>query len=127
MLIFDQFPSEAKARAFMKSVEKQFKRKTYFCHQEGPHVIAENAETQIPFAPINIPRGTVDHFPFELTAPIVCVEREENPVPPKDADGRATLGWLNDPTYRAAISSQAQREAAIEENVEKFGGVFAGT
>lgn len=45
-------------------------------------------------------------FPFELTAPVVLVDRPDN--------------WHTDPDYPA-------REAQLEQLAQSLGGVFAGT
>lgn len=79
MLVLDSFPSYEQANAFASMVRKKFGLRITVCDSQ-------------------IESDMVDPFPFELTPPIVLVERTEGEV-----------------------------EDAIERSVGKFHGRFAGT
>lgn len=95
MLIFHNFTDEAKAREFVAAATKEFQRNAWFCWNDCEYIFAEG---QQPDETAFI-RGALDVFPFVLTRPIVCVERND------DYSG----------------------ESPVEERVEAFGGEFAGT
>lgn len=59
MMIFDRFPDEKRAMNFMRHVERTFGRKAQMFHSQEES-------------------NKVDPFPFELKAPIVLVERNDN-------------------------------------------------
>lgn len=80
MLIFDSFPTQERATEFANHIGKQFNRKAVVCQT------ADEARK-------------IDAFPFELTPPIVLVERLKD-----NSD-----------------------ETAIESSVKQFDGSFAGT
>lgn len=93
MLIFDGFPSVARAEAFVAEVGREFER-------EG-RVFTSVHEAQ-----------AADPFPFELTPPVVHVERVFG-------DEDVGRDW------------SAIELVAIEDRIrvmgESFGGAFAGT
>lgn len=81
MLIFDGFPTRKHAEDFAKEINTKFNRKCYI------HDTIEDAQA-------------ADPFPFQLTPPIVHIER--------DYDNFA-------------------HETAIEVTVKQYKGTFAGT
>jgi hypothetical protein len=63
--------------------------------------------------------NSVDPFPFELTPPIVLVERPERPIPGVEQSLAIFRG--------EARSPELELESKVEEFVSQFGGVYAGT
>jgi hypothetical protein len=115
-LIFDRFESREAADKFAAAITEKFGRK------------ASVYDNQVESEPIRIfdPNGGLpiivescvgdvgedgklkDFFPFKLDGPIVLVER-------------------NDANTESEITKQVEIESAIEEEVEKYTGEFAGT
>lgn len=85
MLIFDSFKNEDDARRFAADVTAKHGLATTFCSSQ------EEADSH-------------DPFPFQLTPPIVLVERPDLDAPDHEA-----------------------KEDAVEKLVEDYGGNFAGT
>jgi hypothetical protein len=124
MLIFDKFPNEEKARAFMAAITKEFELRTYLCRNEGAYLFEVNYKPGKTLHGVR-PDGVLDVFPFELTAPIVCVERPNN-------DGQ--LDVTNDKELVKQLlerdanpKSDLNVETIIMKRVKEYGGVFAGT
>lgn len=101
-LIFDRFPSPDAAAVFMAAV----------------HELEPELDRQV--------FGTVaesdahDPFPFELTPPIVHVERI-------DTADDYTIERYRELGGGDTLRTGAERELALEELVTSYGGRFAGT
>jgi len=143
MLIFDRFPDETKARAFMAAITEQFKLKTYLCRNESGYLFDVKYKPDKTLADIQEetkaqwvkdgfngeidaslvhPDGVLDTFPFALTDPIVCVERPRSPF--EDAKTTKELEVL---AAKVFADPNPGVEDLITERVEEYGGVFAGT
>lgn len=85
-MIFDGFPTRADAEAFASHVKEEFGR------EATVHDSQEESDEE-------------DEFPFELTPPIVLVDRR----------------------YSSKGRLRSNGEGRIERRVEKFNGRFAGT
>jgi hypothetical protein len=113
-LIFDRFKTRKKAEAFAAHVRETYKRKaSVYDSQEasqGPNGgFPKDNDVEV-----------YDIFPYELTAPIVLVERFHEQI---------DSAIFNDPSKLRKYIDEGQpdTESFIENDVEKFGGVFAGT
>jgi hypothetical protein len=121
MLIFDRFPSRLRAEEFALDVAEKFYLKAYL--YDSQDTMHEDFERQLAQAAAGKEvEQTSTLFPFELTPPIVLVERPQHHHVSTLAQEHGLKVVANGPP-----DYDLQSQDEIEACVCRYGGTFAGT